>query len=211
MKLVKNRLLVLHTDRKPKKPLKVRTVDTREWQAFLERWEKCVECDIGRCATNHVFGSGVIPCFCLFIGEAPGKTEDEKGFPFIGKSGELLHKWINMSISNVGFYRWAITNTVLCRPCDKKDEPNRAPDNYEINNCSNRLKSMVHFAIPYCVVTLGTPAAFIMKKYFPNLQTLHLLHPSYVLRQRDYVASDWTKDSIDKLTKFIKATKENLK
>jgi DNA polymerase len=39
-------------------------------------------------------GSGPRHPTLLVVGEAPGKTEDEGGEPFIGRSGQLLFKLI---------------------------------------------------------------------------------------------------------------------
>lgn len=207
MKLDKYRLLVLFKDRKPKGK-KTRVIDAVKWEKHIQQWDKCVKCDIGKRATNHVFASGVIPCFCLFIGEAPGIDEDIAGHPFVGKSGGLLHKWINVSQSIVGFYRWAMINTVLCRPCDKNGELSRAPHNFEIDNCSERLKQMIQFAMPYCIITMGREASNTINRQFPNIRTLHLLNPYYVLR--DSLKEELNKDMPIKIAKFIKEVKDDV-
>jgi len=67
---------------------------------------------------NRVNGEGPIPCHIMLIGEAPGKNEDKKGKPFVGKSGsELTHLYLGrcarINRSNV-----FITNLVRCRTND---------------------------------------------------------------------------------------------
>ncbi|MEK7089694.1 MAG: uracil-DNA glycosylase, partial [Patescibacteria group bacterium] len=68
---------------------------------------------------NLVFGEGNINCKVLFIGEAPGKTEDELRRPFVGRSGKLLDKMLNeIGMKREDVY---ITNIVKRRPPENRD------------------------------------------------------------------------------------------
>jgi len=49
--------------------------------------------------TNLVLGEGSLDSFLFFIGEAPGKREDELKAPFVGRSGEFLNKSMENSKS----------------------------------------------------------------------------------------------------------------
>jgi len=85
-------------------------------------YEKCKMCPLGSLGrTNVVFGEGNPDASLMFIGEGPGKDEDEQGRPFIGRSGRLLTKILNA----VGLDRKEvfITNIVKCRPPKKPCPP----------------------------------------------------------------------------------------
>src|SRR3989344_4524049 len=69
--------------------------------------------------SNLVFGEGNPDCAVLFIGEAPGLTEDQQKRPFVGRAGQLLNK----CIEEIGWKRADvyITNIVKRRPPDNRD------------------------------------------------------------------------------------------
>ena len=69
--------------------------------------------------SNLVFGEGNIDCEVLFIGEAPGKTEDELKRPFVGRAGQLVNKLL----TEIGWKREDvyITNIVKRRPPENRD------------------------------------------------------------------------------------------
>ncbi|MDA3803127.1 MAG: uracil-DNA glycosylase [Patescibacteria group bacterium] len=98
--------------------------------------------------TNLILGDGNIDCDVLFIGEAPGKKEDEIGIPFVGRSGKLLEE----SLTEIGIKRSDvyITNIVKRRPPENRD-PNRD----EIEKYSPYLKKQLEIINPKIIVTLG--------------------------------------------------------
>ena len=114
----------------------------------LYGWHECTKCLIGKMAHKHVFYRGDVPCDLLLIGEAPGKTEDAVGQPFVGKSGKLLDEWlieVRLILAELNLVagsshqplpKFAITNTVCCRPMDRRGGPNRPPSLQE----STRLR-----------------------------------------------------------------------
>ncbi len=141
-------------------------------------WEQCTRCELGerRNAVNGTFvaGEGVTRGI-MFVGEGPGKTEEEEGRPFCGKSGELLREIISkLNIVNVSY----ITNVVTCRSCapdvdDKgnqnykttregkrlpkyKDQP---PSAAHIKACLPRLQEEIYLVDPIVIVALGATAA----------------------------------------------------
>lgn len=70
-------------------------------------------------ATNLVMGDGNIDADIVFIGEAPGKNEDEQGLPFVGAAGKFLNEMLaaaGMDRSDV-----YITNIVKYRPPNNRD------------------------------------------------------------------------------------------
>lgn len=153
----------------------------------VRRWSACTQCPIGGMAHYHVAARGTIPCDILFIGEAPGKTEDVTGQPFVGRAGKLLDAWVEATASLDLKWTYAITNVTMCRPCDRVGGPNRTPLLFEIRNCSRRLLELVKIAEPRGVVTLGRIAAVSVPELRDiagiRLPILHLTHPAYLLRQ----------------------------
>ncbi|HIP18046.1 MAG TPA: uracil-DNA glycosylase, partial [Sulfurovum sp.] len=79
--------------------------------------QQCHLCELSKSRNSVVFGEGSPQADIMFIGEAPGATEDSMGKPFTGRSGELLTKMIEnvLLIKREEVY---ITNIVKCRPPD---------------------------------------------------------------------------------------------
>lgn len=81
--------------------------------------EKNICPDLAKTATNLVMGDGNIDADIVFIGEAPGKNEDEQGLPFVGAAGKFLNEMLaaaGMNRSDV-----YITNIVKYRPPNNRD------------------------------------------------------------------------------------------
>ncbi len=88
----------------------------------------------------------------LIVGEAPGRSEDEKGVPFIGRAGELL---INV-LTDLGIHMrqdCKITNAVICRPKD-----NKTPSSVQIGECRHRLLKEIEEYKPKVIILLGASA-----------------------------------------------------
>jgi len=70
-------------------------------------------------ATQLVFGDGNPDAEIVFIGEAPGKKEDEIGVPFVGASGKFLSEMLQLiHLDRKDIY---ITNIVKYRPPNNRD------------------------------------------------------------------------------------------
>jgi DNA polymerase len=79
----------------------------------------CRRCKLGYGRTNLVFGEGSAQARLVFVGEGPGRAEDEAGQPFVGEAGRLLTKIVNaMGLSREEVY---ICNVVKCRPPKNRD------------------------------------------------------------------------------------------
>jgi DNA polymerase len=94
----------------------------------------------------------------MFIGEAPGKSEDMEGRPFVGAAGEFLETLL----SEIGLSRNMvfICNIVKCRP-----PKNREPRPIEIQTCTPYLDRQISIIRPKFIVTLGNYSkAYIFSK-----------------------------------------------
>ncbi len=107
---------------------------------------------------NLVFGEGDADCEVMFVGEAPGATEDRLKRPFVGRAGQLLDKLIE----EVGWKRENvyITNIVKRRPPENRDP---FPD--EIEAYKPYLTRQIEIINPKVVVTLGR---FAMNYFLPD-------------------------------------------
>jgi len=113
----------------------------------------CTACPLGSLGRrNIVFGEGNPDAKLMLIGEAPGRAEDAKGHPFIGRAGQLL----NRSLEAIGIKREDvyITNIVKCRP-----PGNRTPTPGESKTCKKLLLiKQIKTIRPRVICTLGAAA-----------------------------------------------------
>lgn len=116
--------------------------------------------DLAQEATQLVFGDGSADAKIVFIGEAPGKNEDEQGVPFVGAAGKFLDEML----AGIGLKRGDvyITNIVKYRPPDNRDP---LPD--EKAAFLPFLRSQLEVIAPKLVVTLGRHS---MDSLLPGLQ-----------------------------------------
>jgi uracil-DNA glycosylase family 4 len=109
----------------------------------------CVACPLAASRTHVVFGTGSPHAALMLVGEAPGKDEDLRGEPFVGRSGQLLDRLVE---EELGMERAAcyIANVVKCRPPDNRDP---APE--EVAACRHFLDGQLAAISPRVVVSLG--------------------------------------------------------
>ena len=99
-------------------------------------------------ATNLVMGDGNIDADIIFIGEAPGKAEDEQGLPFVGASGRFLNEMLEAAgLVRSDVY---ITNIVKYRPPNNRD-----PSAEEKREFWPDLMQQLEVINPKVVITLG--------------------------------------------------------
>jgi len=109
----------------------------------------CKQCsDLVASRGQIVNGVGPDDAALVFVGEAPGATEDEEGEPFVGRSGSVLDD----ALADAGIERAdvRITNCVRCRPPENRD-----PTTAELANCRGYLDGEIKAVDPTLVVTLG--------------------------------------------------------
>jgi uracil-DNA glycosylase len=99
-------------------------------------------------ATQLVIGDGNLDADIVFIGEAPGKKEDELGLPFVGASGKFLNEMLAQAgLSRSDVY---ITNVVKYRPPNNRD-----PKPAEKKAFMPYLLKQLEIIQPKVVITLG--------------------------------------------------------
>jgi len=120
--------------------------------------KNCTKCPLHKSRIQAVPGHGNPKAKLVFIGEAPGRYEDEQGLPFVGKSGKLL----DFMLSQIKMERkdvW-IGNIVKCRP-----PANRDPTPKEIETCKPYLTEQLRLLNPKVIATLGR---FSMNYFLPE-------------------------------------------
>ncbi len=117
----------------------------------------CRKCSLYKTATNPVPGNGGSGAEILFIGEAPGFHEDQRGIPFCGAAGKLLDELL----SSIGLDRNKVfvANMLKHRPPENRD-----PAVEEMEACGEYLDGQIKIINPKAIVTLGR---FSMAKFYP--------------------------------------------
>jgi uracil-DNA glycosylase family 4 len=109
----------------------------------------CTRCGLAAGRTQVVFGVGDPHAALFIVGEGPGREEDLRGEPFVGRSGQLLDTLLRqeMGLDRSQCY---IGNVVKCRP-----PGNRDPRPEEIAACRPYLDEQLRLVAPKVIVTLG--------------------------------------------------------
>ncbi len=111
----------------------------------------CTKCELCKTRNNSVPGKGNHNSEIIFIGEAPGRSEDTVGEPFVGAAGKKLSEALEYAgISRESVY---ITNVVKCRPPN-----NRVPSHSEKESCRNYLESEISLIKPKVICIMGNTA-----------------------------------------------------
>ena len=148
----------------------------------------CEKCRLAKSRTQVVYGVGNPNADLMFIGEAPGRDEDLKGEPFVGRAGQLLTDIIKaMKLTRDDVY---IANVIKCRPPD-----NRNPEPDELDACRPYIQRQVEIIQPKVIVTLGRFAlqSLTGKAYgissargnwleYNGVKVMPTYHPAYLLR-----------------------------
>lgn len=123
-----------------------------ELEKIRDRVITCTKCDLCKTRTNAVPGKGDPNAKIVFIGEAPGRTEDLKGEPFVGAAGKKLDAMLEKNgILRKSVY---ITNVVKCRPPN-----NRVPTEEERRSCREHLEKELDAINPKIICILGNTAS----------------------------------------------------
>jgi len=184
----------------------------QELQNVKENVIKCTKCDLCKTRINAVPGKGNFQSDVIFVGEAPGKNEDQKGEPFIGVAGKKL----SVALEGAGISRddVYITNIVKCRPPN-----NRVPTTNERDTCKEYLKQEIAIIKPKLICILGNTAfnsilggseitkfrGKVVRK--DNLLYFLTIHPAATIYNQKLI--DVLKNDIVKLFDLIKDLKNN--
>ncbi len=150
---------------------------------------ECQRCKLAGHRTQIVYGVGNPQAQLVFVGEAPGRDEDLRGEPFVGRAGQLLTEIIvkGMKLQREDVY---IANIIKCRP-----PQNRNPEADEIAACEPFLIRQLALIKPKAIVALGTFAAQALLKTrtpitrlrgtwadYQGIPLMPTFHPAYLLR-----------------------------
>lgn len=164
---------------------------------FESEIEDCTMCRLHEGRNKFVFGVGNPDADVMFIGEGPGRDEDMKGEPFVGRAGQLLDK----ILAAIKFDRKTvyIGNIVKCRP-----PGNRDPQPDEMTTCMPYLMRQIEIIRPKLICCLGrisaqallqttTPLGKLRKKFhdFQGIKLLVTYHPAALLRFQQYKRDTW--------------------
>jgi uracil-DNA glycosylase family 4 len=133
----------------------------------LAQVKGCTRCsELAAARRNVVFGAGNADADLMFIGEAPGASEDEQGLPFVGQAGKLLEKLL----AEIGLARGQvfIANVLKCRP-----PGNRDPLPAEIENCRAYLYRQVELIQPKVICSLGNFSTKLLRADPTGITRLH--------------------------------------
>ncbi len=177
-------------------------------QDLAKSLHDCQRCKLAKLGRSQVVvGVGNPRASIMFVGEAPGFNEDQKGEPFVGAAGKLLNDLL--ASANLSRDQIYIANVIKCRPPNNRD-----PEPDEVDTCKPFLLQQIQMIRPKLVCSLGNWAtqtllerkvgitkvkaqAFYMKDFvlFP------LLHPAAALHQGGLL--DTLKEDFKKLKEFL--------
>jgi DNA polymerase len=158
-------------------------------RAAMEGFEHC---DLKRGARNFVFCDGHPTARVMVVGEAPGRDEDQRGKPFVGRAGQLLDKMfaaIGLDRQADGANGLYITNMLPWRP-----PQNRDPKPEELAMMQPFLRRHIELAAPDVVVLMGNHACagLLGRRGITRMRgnwedvlgkpTMPMFHPAYLLR-----------------------------
>src|SRR3954447_1564918 len=147
----------------------MRTAQERreELKAAYHEASGCTRCpQLAATRQTVVFGSGNADADLMFVGEAPGRSEDEQGLPFVGQAGRLLSELL----ADIGLERSDVfvANVLKCRP-----PGNRDPLPQEIANCQDYLFRQLDLIQPRVVCTLGNFSTKLLRADPTGITRLH--------------------------------------
>jgi uracil-DNA glycosylase family 4 len=162
---------------------------TRTLEELRAHIGDCRRCKLAPHRTHLVFGVGNPRARLVFVGEAPGRDEDLRGEPFVGRAGQLLTEIITrgMKLRREDVY---IANVIKCRPPE-----NRNPEPDEVASCEPFLLRQLELIGPEVIVALGkfavqtllrskTPITQMRGRWYDyhGIKLMPTFHPAYLLR-----------------------------
>lgn len=157
------------------------------FQLHVLEWKDCTRCSLHETRTRVCLYRGeTVRCDVLFVGEAPGVSEDVLGRPFVGPAGELLDRIVRRAVPDG--WRVGYTNLVGCMPVVDGDK--RDPDDESVRACAPRLVDLVSICRPKLVVCVGklaktwlnTPMSRDAIRMPIPVRFVDVVHPAAILR-----------------------------
>ena len=161
----------------------------RSLQFLEEALQGCESCALHAGRINLVYGAGNPSADIVFVGEGPGRHEDEQGEPFVGAAGELLDKIIQ------GVFRLDRSDVYICNVVKCRPPGNRDPLPEEVAACAPHLEDQLAQVKPAVVVGLGRFAVQTLLRTdapigrlrgrvhpFGDACLVPTYHPAYLLR-----------------------------
>lgn len=177
----------------------------QELATSLHDCQCCKLAKLGR--TQVVFGVGNPHASIMFVGEAPGFNEDQKGEPFVGAAGKILNDLLQSA--NLSRNEIYIANVIKCRPPNNRD-----PEPDEVETCKPFLLQQIAMIQPKLVCTLGNWATQTLLErkvgitkvrgqafYLKDFVLFPLLHPAAALHQGNLM--DPLREDFKKLKEFL--------
>ena len=158
----------------------------------------CKKCNLGQHRNKFVFGVGDSHADLMLVGEAPGREEDLKGEPFVGRAGKLLDKILS-SIKMDRHKNVYICNVLKCRPPQNRDP---LPD--EVEKCEPYLLHQINLIKPKLIVALGRISGTTLLRVDDTLKSMRgrlhdyhgtpllvTYHPAALLRNSNLKKYAW--------------------
>lgn len=149
--------------------------------------EHCHLCELSKCRKNILFGFGNENSKIMFINDEPSSAEDELGFYYAGKSGELLAKMIE-NVLNIKKEDVYITNLVKCKSSNTLNKSN-------VDSCNDYLLKQIELVNPSLIITLGEKTYSYLfdnnqnfslirgkETLFNSIKVIPTFSPSFLLR-----------------------------
>ncbi len=179
----------------------IKTVMKMTLDELEKECKNCRKCPLCEGRTNLVFGEGKKDADIMLIGEGPGENEDLQGRPFVGRSGQLLDKFLAAVDLSRGKNVY-IANMVKCRP-----PKNRDPKPEEQDTCIAWLREQFKIIRPKIIVCVGrisaqkliSPDFRVTKEHGVFIEKNGVLmmgtyHPAAILRNpnnKELAFQDW--------------------
>jgi uracil-DNA glycosylase len=180
------------------------------YRSHANEWRQCTRCFLHETRSKVVLARGSVPAEVVFVGEAPGESEDSLGIPFVGPAGKLLDHivqkafpghWENKPVDPkrrrgtmpLVYQQWvpdvgtAFTNLIGCIPRDEEGHKVTEPPADSVEACKPRLYEFLKMCNPKMIVCVGAqPRDWFQQGYSHSIKTkvptVHIDHPAALLR-----------------------------
>ncbi len=171
----------------------------KAWESVRAEALRCTRCPLHACATQTVFGEGLLDARIVFVGEQPGDQEDLAGRPFVGPAGQLFDR--ALAEAGIDRARTYVTNAVKHFKFVQRGKRriHDKPGAGEISACRWWLQQELGLIRPQLTVALGATAVRALfgkalsvsplrgdaQRLADGSEAWVTVHPSFLLRVRD--------------------------